>query len=207
MATHRFRERRVAGLVTTAAVLTSLIAMALSSPAGACIFGPWEGQVTPTSGQATLGLNPDAASVAMGEISLGTGQEAVGAHFVALPVRGGTVWTKSAFGTVNLGGTLVLRDGHSDRTVILNSVVVSLLPNPSITAVIPGSGPVMMFTLSLGSAPDNRVYRVGSHRLVVGSSVVRLTDAGATALDKRLGTRALSGGGRFGTFTASAYIP
>jgi hypothetical protein len=206
MATYRFLGRRVVGLVTTAAVLTSLITMALSSPAGACIFGPWEGQVTPKSGQATLGLNPVATSATMGEISLGTGQQAVGARFVALPARGGTVWTKSAFGTVNLSGTLVLRDGHTDRTVRLNSVVVSLLPNPSITAVIPGSGPVTMFTLSLGSAPDNRVYRVGPHRLVVGSSVVRLTDAGATALDKQLGTRALSGGGRFGTLAASAYI-
>jgi hypothetical protein len=207
MATYRFLGRRVVGLVTTVAVLTSLITMALSSPAEACIFGPWEGQVTPTSGQATLVLNPATASVAMGEISLGTGQQPVGVHFVALPVRGGTVWTKSAFGTVNLNGTLVLRDGHTDRTVRLNSVVVGLLPNPSITAVIPGSGPVTMFTLSLGSAPDNRVYRMGSHRLVVGSSVVRLTDAGATALDKRLGTRALSGGSRFGTLAAYAYIP
>ena len=189
----------------TAVVLAVLAAVWLSSPAGACIFGPWEGQVTPTSGRTTLEISAAVSPEPGNEIYLGTQPGAFGTH-AALPVRGGTVWTKSAFGTVNLGGAIVVRDDRSNRTVTLHSVVVSLLPNPSITADIAGSGPMTIFTLSLGPAPDNRVYRVGPHRLVIGSSVVRLSEAGAIALDKQLGTRAFSGGGLFGTLAASATV-
>ncbi len=190
----------------TAGVLASAAAISLAPPAGACIFGPWEGQVTPTSGRTTLEIGAAASLETGTEISLGTEPGASGTHAVALPVRGGTVWTKSAFGTVNLGGAIVVRDDRSNRTVTLHNVVVSLLPNPSITADIGGSGPMTIFTLSLGPAPDDRVYRVGPHRLVVGSSVVRVSESGAIALDTQLGTRAFSGGCLFGTLAASATV-
>ena len=208
MLTHRFPGRHIALLLGTAAAIASLvITIAIASPAGACIFGPWEGQVTPSSGLTTFDISPAVESQdPSAGISVGTPQRAGMLTTVVLPVRGGTVWTKSAFGTVNLGGTIVLGAARSGRTIQMNNVVVALLPRPAVTADIPGRGPVTMFTFTLGPDPDNRVYRVGPHRLVIGSSVVRLTSDGARMLNDQLGIHVFSGGGLFGTLETSAVV-
>ncbi len=177
-------------LVATAACV--LLALALVAPANAA-------SVSLAGGSTTLKLD---AGTAKALKSLGVAVTAIkparaGAKGVAFPITGGAIDPATAAGTIRHGGGLQLRAGTT--RVRLTSFTIGVDRTPSIS-VKAGNARLTAFTLSLANA---KVSRAGLGTNVAGVAV-KLSRAGASALNKAFGVHAFARGLRIGTATVRA---
>lgn len=180
-----------------AAALGALAAVGLAAAAPAAAQAQ---TVALDSGATTLRLDASAARALSG---LGVSVAPIaparaGSAGIAFPITGGRIDPASGAGRVDHSGGLRLRGGGT--TVRLTSPRITITRSIQTLSTVVGGGRVHTFRLDLSRA---EVARDGLGTEVTGV-IVRLTQKGATALNRAFGTRALKSGLRLGTASVSA---
>ena len=113
------------------------------------------------------------------------------------PVVGGDASTNTLYGSLKLGGSLVIYDLQTGKRVTLNAITFTI-QNDTISATPAGSkNPIILF-----DAVGNHDYTTTQPETFSSSDVV-MHFGGAKYLDAALGTTAFSTGQNVGTFAAS----